>query len=423
MPTLTSIASYDHHNISSMTVTTSYSHNVNINPPSITATPSHSTNSTMIMDNNDIMATSPSISIAGLTGGVTCSVLVIGTLIFISIVIFWIYNWRKSARREQSLEDQNSPHSTHHEENHQSQLQANANQYEQFHLSHSTKFIPSAEGEAMSSMSTQPELQPDFHGIYSSIDTVRPKPVSQQMEEDDPMYDVIGKGSDDKKHKDSHDGSSVASNYQDITKTKDTKSITEEGSPPTPLHMVDKQAVQTDSKSNATVEGEEASLIPHYGVEELYTVVKKNPKESKKEDSEVASPLPPHSVEELYTAVVKKPKGNVEDKEQTPPPDSVEELYTAVVKKPKGNAEDEDNAPPIPPYSVEEHTAVSRNSKDNQENDSEEVALPIPPHTVEELYTAVMKKPKESETKDGEEAPPIPPYTVDELSCSSDNDK
>ena len=63
---------------------------------------------------------------------------------------------------------------------------------------------------------------------------------------------------------------------------------------------------------------------------------------------------------------MRKPKANAEDKEQTPLPDSVEELYTAVVKKPKGNVGDEDKTPPIPPYSVEEHTAVNRNSKDNQ---------------------------------------------------------
>ena len=292
-------------------------------------------------------------------------------------------------------------------------------------MSSSTEFIPSAEGEAISSMSTQLEPQADFHGIYSSIDTVQPKPVSQEMEENDPMYDVIGKGSNDNKHNDSHDGPSIVSNYQDITKTKDTTSITEEGSPSTPLHVVDIQAVQNDPKSNSTVEGEETSPIPHSRDEDLtmYTVVKKNPKGKEKEDSEVAPPLPPHTVEELYTAVVKKPKSNAEDKEQIPPPDSVEELYTAIVTKSRGKVEDEDNAPPIPPYSVEEHTAVNRNSKDTQENDSEEVAPPIPPHTVEELYTVVMKKPKNSETKDGEEAPPIPPYTLDELSCSSDNDK
>ena len=398
------------------------------------ATSSLFTTSTMTVDNNGI---------AGLSVGVTCSVLVIGALICILIAVLLIYI-RKSARRKQSFEDQNNPYSltqVHHEESHQSQLQANANQYEQFHLSYSTEVIPSAEGEAISSMSTQPELQADFHGIYSSIDTVQPQPVSQEMEEDDPMYDVIRKGSDDKKqHEDNHDGPSVVSNYQNITKTKDT---TEEGSPSTPLHVVDIH--WADPKSNATVDDEEASPTSHNRVEELYTVVKKKPKGNEKE--EVAPPLPPHTVEELYTAVVKKSKANAENKEQTPPPDSVEELYTAVVKKPKtnaddkeqnppgppdsveelytavvkkskGNVEDEDKAPPIPPYSIEEHTAVNRNSKDNQENDSEEVAPPIPPHTVEELYTAVIKKSKENEAMDGEEAPPVPPYTVNELSCS-----
>ena len=414
MPALTT--NYDCHETTSMTtiLTTSYS----CNPPSITAIPTPSTSPTMTLDNTGTTATSSSAFIAGLTVGIVCSILVIGTLICISIAVLLIYIWRKYVRQKQSFEDQNNPYSVHHEENHQSQLQANANQYEQFHLSSSTEFIHTAESEAISSMSTQPELQADFHGIYSSIDTVQPQPVSQEMEEDDPMYDVIRKGSDDKKqHEDSHDGPSVVSNYKNITKTKDTTIITEEGSPSIPLHVVDIH--WADPKSNATVDDEETSPASHNKVEELYTVVKKNPKGNEKE--EVAPPLPPHTVEVLYTAVVKKPTANAEDKEQNPPPDSVEELYTAVVKKPKGNVEDEDKAPPIPSYSVEEHTAVNKNSKDNQENDSEEVAPPIPPHTVEELYTAVMKKSKESETKDGEEPPPLPPYTVDELSCSLDN--
>jgi hypothetical protein len=246
------------------------------------------------------------------------------------------------------------------------------------------------------------------------------------MEEDDPMYEVVRKGNEEEIDKNSHDGSSVLYINQDIAATNDKASATdyieqkpgeealkemyavvnkklkvekEESDPSIPPHVIDEycsiQAVQNDPKSDATVEGEEASPIPHNRVEELYTIVKKNPKENDKE--EVAPPIPPHTVEELYTAVVKKSKSNVED---------------------------EDIAPPIPPHSVEEeYTAANRNLKDNPENDPEEVAPPIPPYTVEELYTAVVKKPKEGVTKDGEEAPPIPPYTVDKLSCSSGNDK
>ena len=427
MPTLTT--TNDNYKDTAITISTIFTSN-NIDPA---ATSNLSTSSTMIMNSNNIASlfttstmTVDNNGIAGLSVGVVCSILVTGTLICILIAVLLIYI-RKSARQKQSFEDQNNPYSLtqvrHDEENHQSQLQANANQYEQFHLSSSTEFIHTAESEAISSMSTQPELQADFHGIYLSIDTVQPQPVSQELEGDDPMYDVVGKGSDDKKqHEDSHDGPSIVSNYQDITKIKDTTSITEEGRPSTPLHVVNIHwAVQNDPKSNATVDDEETSPTSHNRVEELYTVVKKNPKGNKKE--EAAPPLPLHTVEVFYTAIVKKPKTNAEDKEQNPPPDSVEELYTAVVKKPKGNVEDEDKAPPIPPYSVEEHTAVNRNSKDNQGNDSEEGAPPIPPHTVEELYTAVMEKSKDSVTKDGQEAPPIPPYTVDELSCNLDNDK
>jgi hypothetical protein len=249
------------------------------------------------------------------------------------------------------------------------------------------------------------------------------------MDEDDPMYEVVRKGNEKEQSQideNSHDGPSFLYNNQDIATTNDKASATnyieqkpgeealeemyavvnkklkvekEEGDPSRPPHVINEyhsiQAVEKDPKSDATVEGEEASPIPHNRVEELYTVVKKSLKENEKE--KVAPPLPPHTVEELYTAVVKKPKGN---------------------------AEDEDKAPPIPPHSVEEeYTAVNRNLKNNPENDSEEVAPPIPPYTVEELYTAVVKKPKESVTNDGEEAPPIPPYTVDKLSCSSGNDR
>ena len=88
----------------------------------------------------------------------------------------------------------------------------------------------------------------------------------------DPMYDIIGKGNDDKQQH--NDGPSIVPNYQDIAKTKDTTSITEEGSLSKPLHVVDIHwAVQNDPKSNATVDDEEASPISHNKVEELYTVV------------------------------------------------------------------------------------------------------------------------------------------------------
>jgi hypothetical protein len=276
------------------------------------------------------------------------------------------------------------------------------------------------------------------------------------MEEDDPMYEVVRKGNEKERSQideNSHDGPSVRILYnkQDIAATtykasatdyikkkpgeealkemyavvnKKVKVEKEESDPPIPPHVIDEycsiQAIKKDPKSGAIVEGEEASAIPHNTVEELYTVVKKNPKKNKKEEvaPQYMALLPPHTVEELYTAVIKKSKSDAEDKEQTPPPHSVEELYTTVVKKPKGNSEDEDKAPTIPPHVEEEYRNLN-----NPDNDPEEVAPPIQSYTVEELYTAVVKKPKESVTDDGEEAPPIPPYTVDKLSCSSGDDK
>ena len=69
----------------------------------------------------------------------------------------------------------------------------------------------------------------------------------------------------------------------------------------------------------------------------------------------------PHTIEDLYSAVVKQPKESStkddKDSEAAPPlpPHTVEELYTAVQKKPKGSAmEDEEEAPPIPPHTLED---------------------------------------------------------------------
>ena len=92
----------------------------------------------------------------------------------------------------------------------------------------------------------------------------------------------------------------------------------------------------------------------------------------------------PHSVEELYTAVKKKPKDS-----SAPVNESVsqvaEDLYTAVMKKPK------------------------------QKSVNDEVAPPIPPYMVEKLYTAVHKMPARNTMEDEEKAPPIPPLTVEDI--------
>ena len=76
--------------------------------------------------------------------------------------------------------------------------------------------------------------------------------------------------------------------------------------------------------------------------------------------------------------------------------DSPQELYTAVKKKPKDRPVEDEIAPPIPPYTTEElYTAVKKKPQASTAGDDEE-APQIPPHTIEELYTAVQKKPKAS---------------------------
>ena len=349
--------------------------------------------------------------LVGISTGTSASILLLILFIIVIIAILWVTIKRKPGKQMHDCEHQHCSHSTYQDVNTQSQSN------EQFHLSPSNEFIPSAENKPTSNIIWQP--QADYQGIYSCIDTEQPKPVSQEMEEDDPMYDVIGKGNNKKQshiNKNSHDGPSVQilPNDQHATATsvkpsttddieqkpgedalkemyavvnKKPKVAKEESAPPILPYVAD-HSIQKDPISDTSVDGEEASPISqcHNGVEELYTAVKKKPKENKGE--EIAPPLPPYTLEELYSAVVKKPKSNVVDQE---------------------------DLPRVSPHmDEEEYTAVNRNSKESAENDIGEVAPPIPPHTVEELYTAVAKLPKESVTKDiGEEPPPIPPCTID----------
>ena len=263
--------------------------------------------------------------------------------IIILVIVLQVYLRRKATKlRKDSEHQEDGQYSPHQEENiNDAQLQANENPYEQFHLSPSTEFIPTIENEPISNISWQPQV--DYQGIYSCIDPEQPKPVTQEMEEDDLMYDIVGKGNDKMQCIDSHDGPSVVSN--DIANDKASatddsklklgentlaemyavvnnklKIEKEEGAPPIPPHVVDEsytQAVQKDPKSNATVDGEVASPVTHNRVEELYTAVKKKPKGD--ENEKIAPPIPPHTVEELYTAVTKQPKGNAGDEEEAPP--------------------------------------------------------------------------------------------------------
>ena len=343
-----------------------------------TTTPSPSISSTTYLSPSSTIDTteesaSSIIPLVGLSLGISATILLLALVVIITIASLWINIRRKAAK-------QDHPHSTDQEENTQSQSQANANVYEQFHLSPSTEFISPTGNEPISNIPWQ--SQADLH---SSIDAGQPKPISQEMEED-PMYAAIEKGNNKEQHKDSHDGSPLHSNNQNVAATYDKASATddseqklgedalkemytvvsknlridkEESAPPIPPQVVDKLCIPADQKNpnstTVTIHNEEALSMPPLSAEELYTAIKKRPKED--ENEEIAPPIPPHTVEELYTAIMKKPKGNAETEEQTPPilPYTVEELYTAVQKKPKDadTVDNEEEAPPIPPYTVD----------------------------------------------------------------------
>ena len=232
----------------------------------------------------------------------------------------------------------------------------------------------------------------DLQGIYASIDTGQPNPVSQEMEEDDPMYAAVEKGNNKEQHKDSHDGSPLHSNNQNVAAT------------------YDKASAIDDSKQKL---GENA-------LKEMYAVVNKKLRVDKEES---APPIPPQVVDKLCIPADRKNPNSTtitihNEKALSMPPLSAEELYMAIKKRPKED-ENEEIAPPIPPHTVEElYTAIMKKSKDNA--GTEEQAPPIPPYTVEELYTTIQKKPKGVDTVDSEEeAPPIPPCTGNKLLCSN----
>ena len=161
-------------------------------------------------------------------------------------------------------------------------------------------------------------------------------------------------------------------------------------------HEVPSASMQ-QKKANTT---NEEINSPHT-IEQLYTAIKKKPKDYELKGEEETPPIPPgppHTVEELYTAVQKNPKNRSNaDNNETSPPNTAEETQTAGDKPSRSTTEDL-------------YTAIMKKPKDVLTDDTQTAPL-IPPHTVDELYTAVMKKPN-SGAEDEEEAPPIPPYTA-----------
>ena len=258
--------------------------------------------------------------------------------------------------------------------------------YDQIQLSPSTGQAEFISRNETANTNNPPPHQTEY-GIHPSVDKDKPKSaklkitastISTQDEDkstsEQPTYAVVNKKKKQKTEKES-----VHCENQNIAEVSQNEGVTEQNAVEHGNYLQEKQ----DSPDTITQFFSQKVESP----QELYTAVKKKPKDRPAENMK-APPIPPYTTEELYTAV-KKPRASIADVEE--------------------------EAPPIPPHTIEElYTAAQKKPKTTTTN-YEEQAPPIPAHTVEELYTAVVKKPKVSTAEDEQEAPPVPPYTMEEL--------
>ena len=318
------------------------------------------------------------------------SVIAIVILLILSVIlaIILVFLLRKATKKRKV--DYDSPYSTLCRESGQQMqsqsLHTSNDLYDQIQLSPSTGQAEFISRNETANTNNSPPHQTEY-GIHPSVDKDKPKSaklkitastISTQDEDnstsEQPTYAVVNK----KKQKTKKE--SVNCQSKDTAAVSQNEGVSEQNAVEHGNYLQEKQ----DSPDTTTQFPSQTIDSP----QELYTAVKKKPKDRPVKD-EIAPPIPPYTTEELYTAVKKKPHASTAgDDEEAPqiPLHTIEELYTAVQKKPKANATvDEEEAPPIPA------------------------------HTVEELYTAVVKKPKASTAEDEEEAPPVPPHTMDEL--------
>ena len=318
--------------------------------------------------------------------GVSTVILLIvsSTLIITVVVLIWNYK-RKSSAKHTDSSYSTLNRGTGQQTQPQSVKQDSAQLYDQIHLSPSTgqtEFIPKSESANINNPSTT--LQ-NSHPTYLIANDDR---VEHSMALNAAYRGTISQLSSQKTHESTCMQLTYAAvdksknKFKKQTKKEDSKyKAAEKGPPVSPYEHKISSASMQETKGIA----EKQESYPSHTIEELYTAVKKKPKDSMPKDEEETPPIPPCTVEELYTAVEKNPKSNAdENKEQTVLQNMAEDLYTAVIKKPNGGSMDDAEAAP-----------------------------PLSPYTVEELYTALIKKPKES-AEDEEKAPPIPPYTVEE---------
>ena len=227
--------------------------------------------------------------------------------------------------------------------------------YDQIQLSPSTGQAEFISRNETANTNNPPPHQTEY-GIHPSVDKDKPKlaklkitasTISSQDEDkstsEQPTYAVVNK-----KKKQMTEKESVNCKSQNIAAVSQNEGLTEQNAVEHRSHDQESQ----DSPDTTMQLSSQTIDSP----QELYTAVKKKPKDRPAED-EIAPPIPPYTTEELYTAVKKKPKASAAGDEQAPqiPPYTIEELYTAVVKKPKAStAEDEEEAPPVPPYTMDE---------------------------------------------------------------------
>ena len=319
--------------------------------------------------------------------GVSTVILLIlsSALVITVVVLIWNYK-RRSAKKKLYTDTSYSTltRGTGQQTQPQSVQQDFAQLYDQIHLSPSTgqtEFIPKSESANINNPSTALQNSHPIYLIANDEHSMAPNAA----------YQGTSQLSSQKTHKSTCMQPTYAAvdkskkKFKKQAKKEDSKyKAAEKGPPVSPYKHKISSASMQEKKGIA----KKQESYPSHTIEELYTAIKKKPKDSVPKDEEETPPIPPYMVEKLYTAVEKNPKSNVDENKEAPSQivlqNTAEDLYTAVMKKPNGGSMDDAEAAP-----------------------------PLPPHTVEELYTAVMKKPKES-AEDEEKAPPIPPYTMKE---------
>ena len=248
--------------------------------------------------------------------------LILSTILIITAtVLIWSYKRRSSKQINNS-----SPYSTLNRRAGQPQSlrQDSAQLYDQIHLSPSTgqaEYVPKSE---TANINNQNQTSQNSHPTYSAA------------------------GEDIAEH------SSALNTANQVTKSQLSLQNAHESTSEQPTYAaVDtskkkKFKLKEDAKCKAAEKG--PPVLPYSGHEASSATRDMKENISKQEINS------PYTIEQLYTAIKKKPKDcepkGEEEAPPTPPPHTVEELYTAVMKKPNSGAEDDEEAPPIPPYTA-----------------------------------------------------------------------